>query len=265
MPTPLKTRGPRSSERPATSRDHWAVGRPLVRSCDSCSIACRCNSVDVTGERSDERRHLPVALEPAEAAFRVEHPGGTLAFDHLAVAPPLHIPGRVARDRDHALDAVRVREARGEPAADTEPPDGEHVLEAFAQARRRIGPARLELRGQVPTGTFTLRGIVVVERGGELATDPGALPCQFPCRCASLACFGPPILAVISAVIISPSRPGRPWCTSPTALTRDARDRAQRQAQLLRQLHRLGRFVAIDQTDSSYVLFHRWWSPSVVG
>jgi putative transposase len=25
----------------------------------------------------------------------------------------------VARDRDHALDAVRVREARGEPAADT--------------------------------------------------------------------------------------------------------------------------------------------------
>jgi hypothetical protein len=35
--------------------------------------------------------------------------------------------------RHHALDAVRVREARGE----------------------------------VPTGTFTLRGIVVVERGGE--------------------------------------------------------------------------------------------------
>jgi len=28
-------------------------------------------------------------LEPAEAAFRVEHPGGTPAFDHLAVAPPL--------------------------------------------------------------------------------------------------------------------------------------------------------------------------------
>jgi putative transposase len=28
MPTPLKTRGPRSSERPASSRDHWAVGRP---------------------------------------------------------------------------------------------------------------------------------------------------------------------------------------------------------------------------------------------
>jgi hypothetical protein len=25
----------------------------------------------VTGERSDERRHLPVAPEPAEAAFRV--------------------------------------------------------------------------------------------------------------------------------------------------------------------------------------------------
>jgi hypothetical protein len=81
----------------------------------------------------------------------------------------------VSRDRDHALDAVRVREARGEPAADTEPSDGEHVLEAVGQARRRIGPTRLELRGQVPTGTFTLRGIVVVERGGELAIDPRLL------------------------------------------------------------------------------------------
>jgi hypothetical protein len=32
-------------------------------------------------------RHLPATLEPAEAAFRVEHPGGTPAFDHFAVAP----------------------------------------------------------------------------------------------------------------------------------------------------------------------------------
>jgi hypothetical protein len=44
----------------------------------------------VTGERSDEPQHLPAALEPAEAAFGVERPGGTPAFDHLAVAPPLH-------------------------------------------------------------------------------------------------------------------------------------------------------------------------------
>jgi hypothetical protein len=44
----------------------------------------------VTGERSDEPRHLPGALEPAEAAFGVERPGGTPAFDHLAVALPLH-------------------------------------------------------------------------------------------------------------------------------------------------------------------------------
>jgi hypothetical protein len=34
----------------------------LVRSCDSCSIACRWNSFDVTGERGGERRQLPVAL-----------------------------------------------------------------------------------------------------------------------------------------------------------------------------------------------------------
>jgi hypothetical protein len=62
----------------------------LVRSCDSCSIPCRWNSVDVTGERSDQRRQLPVALAPAEAAFRLQHPGGTPAVDHLGVAPPLH-------------------------------------------------------------------------------------------------------------------------------------------------------------------------------
>jgi hypothetical protein len=65
------------------------------------------------------------------SALRI--PGGTPAFDHLAVAPPLHVPGRIARDRDHALDAVRVREARGEPAADTEPPDGEHFLEVATE------------------------------------------------------------------------------------------------------------------------------------
>jgi hypothetical protein len=72
------------------------------------------------------------------------------------------------------VEQLRVREARGEPAADIEPPDGEHVLEAFARARR-IGPTRRELRGEVPTGTFTLRGIVVVERGGELAIAPRLL------------------------------------------------------------------------------------------
>jgi hypothetical protein len=93
--------------------------------------------LEVTGERSDERRQLPVALALAEAAFGVAHPGGTPAVDHLAVAPPLHVAGRGARDREHALEAVRV--ARGELAADTEPPDGEPVLEAFAPARRRIG------------------------------------------------------------------------------------------------------------------------------
>src|SRR6266542_5845882 len=66
-------------------------------------------------------------------------------------------------------------------------------------------------------------------------TDPGALPCQFPCRCASLA--------VISAVIISP-------ITARPTVVHIANSR-------------LGHFVAIDQTDSSYVLLHRWWSPSV--
>src|SRR5260370_322459 len=92
------------------------------------------------GERGGEERLLAAALEPAEAAFRVENPDGTPAFDHLAVAPPLHVTGRVARSRNHALDAVRVREARGESAAGTGRPGGEHALEAFAQARRRIGP-----------------------------------------------------------------------------------------------------------------------------
>jgi hypothetical protein len=97
------------------------VGRPFVRSCDPCSIACRWNSFEVTVERSDERRHLPVALAPAEAAFRVE------------------------------------------------PPDGEPGLEAFAQARRRIGPTRLELRCEVPAGTIDPRLLVLREVVGDVA------------------------------------------------------------------------------------------------
>ena len=129
----------------------------------------------MTCERGDERGHLLVALEAAEAALGVEHPGGAPPFDHRAVTPTLHVVSRVTRDRDHALDAVRVRERRGEPPVDPEPPDGEHLLEAFAQARRRVGPPLLQLLGEVACGTLTVGCVLVRERGGELAVDPGLL------------------------------------------------------------------------------------------
>src|SRR5439155_7112032 len=125
-------------------------------SCDLFSIARGCDSFDVTFERGDERGHLLVALESPEAAFGVEHPGGAPPLDHLAVSPTLHVLGRVTRDRDHALDAVRVGERRGESAVDPEPPHGEHLVEAFAQARGRVGPPSLELGREVTCGTFAL-------------------------------------------------------------------------------------------------------------
>src|SRR5215217_1819996 len=46
MRTPLRTWVRGRPEHPATGHDHWAVGRPLVFFCDSCSIACRWNSFD---------------------------------------------------------------------------------------------------------------------------------------------------------------------------------------------------------------------------
>ena len=82
----------------------------MVRSCDWCSIACRCHSFEVTGERSDERRHLPVALEPAEAASALRIPA---AHQRL-----LSVPSR------HHFTFARL-------AASRPPPDGEHVLKAL--------------------------------------------------------------------------------------------------------------------------------------
>src|SRR5712692_5353452 len=125
-------------------------------SCDLFSIARWCDSFGVTFERGNERGHLLVALEPPEAALGVEHPGGAPPFDHLAVTPTLHVLRCVTRDRDHTLDAVGVRECRGEPPIDPEPPHGEHLLEAFAQARRCVGPADLELAGEVACRAFTV-------------------------------------------------------------------------------------------------------------
>jgi hypothetical protein len=85
----------------------------LVRSCDASSIACRWNSFEVTGERGDERRHCRQPLRRRTLRSGLSIPA---AHQRLMISPspPLHVPGRVARDREHALDAVRVREARGE-------------------------------------------------------------------------------------------------------------------------------------------------------
>src|SRR5438552_1117800 len=140
-------------------------------SCDLRILACG-DSCDVNCERGDECGRLLVALESPEAALRVEHPGGAPSLDHRAVTPTLQVLRGVTRDRDHALDAVRVRECRGEPPVDPEPPHGEHLLEAFAQARGRVGPPRLELARQITTGAFTVGRVLIRERGGELAVDP---------------------------------------------------------------------------------------------
>jgi hypothetical protein len=64
-------------------------------------------------------------------------------------------------------DGRAQRQARGEPAADTEPPDGEPVLEAFAQARRRIGPTRLELRVEVVADRFVHPSVPAGRHPGE--------------------------------------------------------------------------------------------------
>jgi len=51
-----------------------------------------------------------VAFETTEGSFGFEHPCGDPALLHCAVAPVLHSAGRRAADRDHRLDAVRVRQ-----------------------------------------------------------------------------------------------------------------------------------------------------------
>src|SRR5438445_13846535 len=100
-------------------------------SCGLRILACGCDSCDVTFECGDEGGHLLVALESAEAAFSVEHACGAPPLDHLAVPPTFHVVSRVTSDRDHALDAVGVRERRGEPSVDPEAADREHLVESL--------------------------------------------------------------------------------------------------------------------------------------
>jgi hypothetical protein len=73
----------------------------------------------VTGERSDERRYLPVALEPAEAAFRVEHPA---AHQHLISLPSRHrfmfLVVSCAIEIMLSMQFVFVRLAASRPAGD---------------------------------------------------------------------------------------------------------------------------------------------------
>jgi hypothetical protein len=52
-----------------------------------------------------------------------------------------------AGDGDHCLDTVRVRQRPAQPATDTEPGDGEHLLQSFAQRRGGVGVTLLELSG----------------------------------------------------------------------------------------------------------------------
>jgi hypothetical protein len=63
------------------------VGRPFVRSCDASSIACRWNSFEVTGERSDERRHCRQPLRPRTLRSALSTPA---AHQRLIILPSRH-------------------------------------------------------------------------------------------------------------------------------------------------------------------------------
>ena len=104
---------PRSSERPASRRDHWAVGRPLVRTC-SPVIATFAASRRASSPRSPAPVHShvqqpmagghhleptatrPVGLEHGVAAPRVAHQNGDPAPGQQSVGGVLRrIPGHV--------------------------------------------------------------------------------------------------------------------------------------------------------------------------
>jgi hypothetical protein len=123
-------------------------------------------------ECGHEDGHVLAALDASEAALGVEDPGSDPAAHHLAVAPPLDVPGGVAADGDHRLDGVGAGQAGREPLGDPQPPDGEHLVEPFAQAAGGVWPAVVEMGGQGEHVAAALDGIGVPERAGELAVDP---------------------------------------------------------------------------------------------
>jgi hypothetical protein len=63
---------------------------------------------------------------------------------------------------DHRLARVRRRDCALEPAADAEPRDGQRLLHALAQRRRRPGVRVSELAGE--RAQLVERAVVVVER-----------------------------------------------------------------------------------------------------
>ena len=95
--------------------------------------------VGVPVQGGDELGHLLIALDPAERALGVEHPGGGSAQHHVAVAPAGDVTVRRSGDADHGLDGVLGDQRLGEPPVDPEAADGEHLLQALAERVRGTG------------------------------------------------------------------------------------------------------------------------------
>jgi hypothetical protein len=60
--------------------------------------------VGVSVERSNQLRHLIMALDAAEGSFGVEHAGGGPAQHHLPVPPAGEVAVGGTRDGDHRLE-----------------------------------------------------------------------------------------------------------------------------------------------------------------
>jgi hypothetical protein len=121
----LSRLGPRPSRASSDGSRPLGGGRPLVRSRDWCSIPCRWNSsLEVTGERSDERRHLPLALAPAQTWFRVAARAWRASGRRPWRSSPRSSsrPSRPGRPWCTPPPAPHARRPRSRPAAGAAPP-----------------------------------------------------------------------------------------------------------------------------------------------
>jgi len=124
---------PRSSERPASRRDHRAVGRPLVRACSPvisrlCGQPAASSPTEVVPQRVE--RAVPVAGQHGQELLRHLHRGGAEPVSHPAPLP------RFGRHQ------ARLGE-QGQVFGDCLPRD----RQATGQVRGRIGTTRRQ-RGQ---------------------------------------------------------------------------------------------------------------------
>ena len=108
-----------------------------------------------------EQRQMLVGLEAPEALLRFQHARGSPAQSHLCIPPALHIPAYLANDAVHALDDVGAGQRAAQVRRQTEPVDGQDLVQTLENGFGDSRGLMFKPLGEVADQTLGFHGIVL--------------------------------------------------------------------------------------------------------